>query len=364
MIAKLTEARWLCETLGEIFCLTFVRGVDAAEVLRRMGGYPDTFTELGPEEIFERQNSYLAGYPQIASAVELGGWTVVLEPNGFAGVGTLLTAVSQGTEAVAVLRHDYAHPRFAYAVDGTVLTAFDPGRIDEVTGTGTGRLGAHLEQVRRAPVDQSPDSGGAARDATRAVVLAGLVTGVLPTPNALSGPMLTAQFEPWFTSAAPEDGGLSMSVAVRDPQQVALLIDAVSAASPAAKRTAAVAEVRRIADHLGVAGTPGLRRALADAEAGRFRRITTSSPLGLEVRAWLRRASTASGSLNDPTAPWLTEAERFRSNLFGWLARALRGALYPDPDVAVRTALYALSVSLPALSDPQAYAAALSHLRS
>ncbi|EIV92821.1 DUF6461 domain-containing protein [Frankia sp. QA3] len=74
---KLTEARWLCETLGEIFCLTFVRGVDAAEALRRMGGYPDTFAELGPEEIFERQNSYLAGYPQIAGAVELGGWALL-----------------------------------------------------------------------------------------------------------------------------------------------------------------------------------------------------------------------------------------------------------------------------------------------
>lgn len=73
MARRRLHAEWLCDALGEIFCLTFVRGVDAAGALRRMGGYPDTFTELRPSEMFERQTSYLAGYPQMAGAVELQG---------------------------------------------------------------------------------------------------------------------------------------------------------------------------------------------------------------------------------------------------------------------------------------------------
>lgn len=35
-------------------------------------------------------------------------------------------ALSKGTETVCVLRHDCAEPGFEYAIDGELVTGFDP----------------------------------------------------------------------------------------------------------------------------------------------------------------------------------------------------------------------------------------------
>jgi len=45
-VDDLAHARALCDQLGELFCLTYVKGVDAAEALRRLGGYPATIRTL------------------------------------------------------------------------------------------------------------------------------------------------------------------------------------------------------------------------------------------------------------------------------------------------------------------------------
>ncbi|WP_158230417.1 hypothetical protein [Pseudofrankia asymbiotica] len=60
----------------------------------------------------------------------------------------------------------------------------------------------------------------------------------------------------------------------------------------------------------------------------------------------------------------MTDVERRRGNLLSRLTSVLRSALYPDPDIAVRTALYPLAFSPAPLADPAAHAAALSHLRT
>ncbi|MCM3920842.1 hypothetical protein ND748_04005 [Frankia sp. AiPs1] len=91
--------------------------------------------------------------------------------------------------------------------------------------------------------------------------------------------------------------------------------------------------------------------------------MPVTSPLGREVRGWLRLSSTASWSLNDPTAR-MPAADYDRGLLLGWFTRVLHGALYPDPDLAARTALYPLAWNHKTLADPAAQAAALSHLRS
>ncbi|WP_426513761.1 DUF6461 domain-containing protein [Dactylosporangium sp. McL0621] len=359
MTDGLERAVELCEALGEIFCLTFVRGLDAREALTRMGAYPDTFAELSPEEMYERQSSFDAGYPSLAGAVTRDGWTVCLEPDGFECAGPLLATVSHGTEAVSVLRHDYASPRFTYAVDGEEVTGFDPGYPHEFWGTDPGRLTAQLHAVGLgpiAPADEGPDEPVA-----RAVLLAATIAGGLPSPDALTGPMLSAQFDPWFTAARPSGGSLSPDPFGQRPQR-AELVAAVDAASPEAKRAVAVAEARRIAGLLRVADAPGLADTLAAAEAGRFPGVPVASPLGREVRGWLRYATTAGQSLNDHAGQRMTDADRQRGYLFGWFTLALRGALYPDPDIAVRTALYPLSTGPAPLTDPAAHAAVVAGL--
>jgi hypothetical protein len=129
------------DMLGEIYCLTFVRGVDETEALLRMGGLEDTISQRRLPDVREEMRSYDAGYPGIAQALSLGAWTVIIEPNGFQGSNVqLLNAVSRGTEAVSVLRHDYAEDHFAYSVEGTLLTEFAPRVAAVRRGTEPDRL--------------------------------------------------------------------------------------------------------------------------------------------------------------------------------------------------------------------------------
>src|SRR5437773_12335937 len=49
------------------------------------------------------------GYPRMAAAVSLDGWSMAIKPEGFHGSDRdLLQAVSRGSEAIDVLRHDHA----------------------------------------------------------------------------------------------------------------------------------------------------------------------------------------------------------------------------------------------------------------
>jgi len=122
----LEDAERLRDELGEIFCLTFVHELDPVNALHRMDAYPDTFTRLDPDGMYERQSSFDAGYPRMAGAVAVDDWTLVLEPGGIEAAGTLLAAMSRGSTALSVLRHDYAHPRFTYARRSR-WSAFRPG---------------------------------------------------------------------------------------------------------------------------------------------------------------------------------------------------------------------------------------------
>ena len=354
------EAERLCDALGEIFCLTFIQHVDPAQALGRMGAYPDTLVELDPDDMYERRTSFDAGYPTMAGAVAVGGWTLILEPYGFEAAGTLLAEMSRGTVALSVLRHDYAHPHFTYAVDGVELVTFDPEWMDSVWGAEPHRLLAPMHTVGFDPVDSFEDAEMIEDAVPRMMRLASVITGVTPTPEMLTAPMLAAQIEPWFTSARPNGGSLYPDPANGRPEWNTL-VEAIAAASPTAQRAAALGEARRLSDLFDLGNVPGLAEVLADAEAGRPARVLMDSPLGKQVREWLRLSSLAHGSLNDPLVSMSADA-RDRGGDLGWFARVLRGALYPDPDIAVRTALYGLGFESSSRTDHAAHAAALRRL--
>ena len=148
----LAHARALVERLGAVFCLGYLKGVDATEALRRMG----------------------AG----VVARHAGAWTLVVEPGGTrtSDVG-LIRVASRGTEMVSLSHHGVDH--FAYAVDGTVVTGFDPAYPAEETAWGSdpGFLRPLLTALGlRVPTDEADTAW---QDATaRAVVLAQRITGV------------------------------------------------------------------------------------------------------------------------------------------------------------------------------------------
>jgi hypothetical protein len=291
-------------TLGEIFCLTFIRAVDATEGLRRMGGLPDTIVTRTPSDIGNLHN-FDDGYPTVASALPLGTWTVVFEPNGFDG-SHLLAAVSRGTEAVSVLRHDYASPAFGYAVAGELITQFDPTFPDHRHGTDPDRLLSRMLEVGFTMTDDGQFDDAIARS----LRLAQQLTGVLPTVEALTGPLTSAHIEPWFSDA-------------RKPP----------ATRPGHKEPVdAIAEVRRLTNLHGLTDTPGLAEALAAAQRAEPIVVTPDSPLGHHVRTWLTEARRAGWSLNDHSGRHrMTETQRRRAFDLGWLARALGAALQPDP---------------------------------
>jgi hypothetical protein len=283
--------------LGEIFCLTFIRGVDEREALRRMGGLLDTVATRTPAEAVQPNDT---GYgAEVALALSLGTWTVVFEPYGFHG-NNLTPVLSRGTEAVSVLRHDYASPGFAYAVDGELITYFDPTFPAYRDGADPDRLLTRMNNVGFITTEDG-EGDNFDKDTARSLLLIEQLTGVIPTYEALTGPLTSAEFEPWFTDAPKQPAGRPGHDGPVD----------------------AIAEVRRLTELLGLTDTPGLAEALAAAERGEKVTVTPESPLGQQVCGWLaesRRAGRSPGGR-------MSDTERRRMFDFGWLARALGAAL-------------------------------------
>ncbi|WUH98483.1 DUF6461 domain-containing protein [Spirillospora sp. NBC_00431] len=345
------------EPLGDIFCLTFIKGVGETEALSRLGGLPDTLRPRTLDEATEAYGSYDAGYPDFAFALNLGEWTVLIEPDGYQGsLIEPLMALSQGTEVVSVQRHDYADHGFSYAVDGTLVTGFEPTWPEHRWGSEPDRL---VGQMRAAGLD--PDGGEDDEDGyltaayVPALLLAGLITGAVPHPDALAGELPSAQIEPWFSSAPPR-----LAHGPSDPGMIA----ALDAAPPHALRAVAANETMRLATVLGLDGTPGLADAVAAAERGERVTVSPDSELGAHVRAWLTRSRQAGRSLNDPSArSKMDDVERTAGNMLGWFTGVLNAALWPEPHAAARAALRPLTEGPPQLRDPAQEAAVLRTLR-
>ncbi|MEV6866001.1 DUF6461 domain-containing protein [Streptosporangium subroseum] len=86
MTERPEEFRWLSdnELLGEIYCVSFVRGLSPEEVLRRFGVDESTLEEVAFDELEERSVESMrddaAGY---IGAAKIGDWIVVIEPGGW-----------------------------------------------------------------------------------------------------------------------------------------------------------------------------------------------------------------------------------------------------------------------------------------
>ncbi|MGW4948395.1 DUF6461 domain-containing protein [Actinoplanes sp. NPDC004185] len=332
----LAHARVLRDQLGPTFCLTYVKDADPASALRRLGGCPDTVRERTPAEVTGRREPAEAGNPEVAVALQLGAWSVVIEPGGILGADHgLLEAASRGSAAVSVLRHDAAAAHFGYAVDGTMIIGFDPGYPAEETvwGADPGLLRHLMDALGlRAPTDEYEPTWPDAE--ARAIVLAQRITGARLPDRPLSAARISAELEPWFVTPAT---AADLLRAGRRSPYAAELITAAEAAPPQLQRSVAVAEVRRQVTVLGLADTPGLMAAIASTEP-----VTPDSPLGKQVRTWLAAGRRATG---DPGLPWFLAA-----------LRCLRD---PDPRVALLAALKPYGSGVPGLADEQDRAAVL-----
>ncbi|MFB4287714.1 DUF6461 domain-containing protein [Nonomuraea sp. ATR24] len=204
MADPLAPFRWLealpgehDDLLGEIFCVSFFRRLEPAEVLRRFGvgrpGREMTFHELAGE-VWEAIGMTDDDY---VGVVQAGEWGVAVELRGFQAVlADRLTGLSRGCEVVAVARHDHAEDSFVYAADGEVVTTFTPHSPGTRWGGDPDRINELMRETGLPPEKLDEEAWEATWDdmytnrISRAFLLAAKITGVVFTPSVLDEPLL------------------------------------------------------------------------------------------------------------------------------------------------------------------------------
>lgn len=162
----------------EIYTVTFVRGMDEDEVLRRYGVTDPG--ELTWEDVTDRTEE-TDGLNDMVVVARLGAWVVALESYGWRTLDdAFLASLSRGGEAVTVMRHDYAASHhFGHAVDGDVRTVFPPNRPGDRSGSAPDAL---LDDMR--DLGLNPE--------TEAHYLSGMVAPALALASRLTGVVFTA----------------------------------------------------------------------------------------------------------------------------------------------------------------------------
>ncbi|NAS22288.1 hypothetical protein GT755_11405 [Herbidospora sp. NEAU-GS84] len=171
----------------EIYTVTFVKGADEDEVLRRFG-----VTEPGEvtwDDVYERYEER-DGENDLVVVARTGDWMIALHMWGWeAAENVFLEKMSRGGEAVSVMRHDYAASHyFGHAVDGSVRTSFPPNRPGERDGAAPDAL---LDDMRDLGLDPEPKGSGSVASA---LALASCITGVLFTPGLFQDPLYGGTF--------------------------------------------------------------------------------------------------------------------------------------------------------------------------
>ncbi|MFD1539394.1 DUF6461 domain-containing protein [Nonomuraea guangzhouensis] len=220
-IDALTPFRWLQppygdrgNLLGEIYCVTLLRGLDPAEVLRRFGAR--TSTQMSFAELRLAVSDFTVatdggdggGY---VGVVATGDGCAAVEPYGWSGT-EMLARLSAGTDVVSVLRHDYACDYFHYAADGMALTAFDPSFPERRSGADTDRLAGLMHEFG-LPLEESSDEDWDQRyddlsgsGLARMFAMAARLTGVTFTADLLDGPLLVGAIADLPPPQEPQPG--------------------------------------------------------------------------------------------------------------------------------------------------------------
>jgi hypothetical protein len=106
----------------EAFCFTAVVGLDVDEVVRRLGGDPDSTARLSFEECF-----WEPGSDQWLQVGAIDGAVLVAENNGWrASEDDTAVQVSLDARLATFFCNINAVMRFVWAVDGAIVSAFDP----------------------------------------------------------------------------------------------------------------------------------------------------------------------------------------------------------------------------------------------
>ncbi|MEV0629807.1 DUF6461 domain-containing protein [Nonomuraea wenchangensis] len=300
---KITSAdyAWENDWHEEIYTVTFVRGLDERETLRRFGVADDNIHPVDDEEVMERIEE-TDGCCDMVLVTRAGDWTIAFEYSGWEGTRpeTLRELTRGGGEAVSVMRHDYAASHdFEHAADGRIRTAFRPQRPQERWGSHPDALNEDMRELGLEP-EPNEEFQYLSGSLPAALALASRISGVLFTPALLDGPLLGGV----ITDAVPDDpreGDPLARHALRAFNHE--LAEAIDNASPDLQRRAAVAEARRQCELAGVADHPVLAAALASAERGETRPVGHDSALAELIRGY--ESELTGHPIDGATGEWM-----------------------------------------------------------
>ncbi|AOP50367.1 DUF6461 domain-containing protein [Streptomyces lydicus] len=141
------------------YTLTFAKGLSPVELLTRMGVDPETLAlrdAAGLDDAFG--DTLLDEDEPVVTTGTDGAWTWARELGGSHGLDEgVLSAVSHGTEAVALHHNEKPMHWFRYAVEGDIVVDFHTLQPIEPTGLDPWRLDAFMRPLglvagRSAPV--------------------------------------------------------------------------------------------------------------------------------------------------------------------------------------------------------------------
>ncbi|MFC4038651.1 DUF6461 domain-containing protein [Dactylosporangium siamense] len=128
------------------FCVSYVRGVEPDEVLRRLGG--EEPVDLHSVGHFQLAGDDLPDGFAVVSAFAAGAWTVLFEANNFlATYDEVIQVLSAGGELVSFYHNEDTSPQFNWAVDGRKIVVLDPTWPEDRHGTDPRRLDATLTRL-------------------------------------------------------------------------------------------------------------------------------------------------------------------------------------------------------------------------
>lgn len=182
------DYRWFgrkFESLAVAYCFSYLRDVSADDALTRFGVEGRRRT-LRLDDLEERAFDDVGSdcdysYP---GALELDGWTLLIEPNGFLGESEVGEQASRGSELVAHFSNVNATNRFVWAIDGDTKVTFDMMFPDDRDGSAPDAL---VEQMRssRFDLDRGEDDEPDDLWEEAGFALAGNLTGVRLSPKQL-----------------------------------------------------------------------------------------------------------------------------------------------------------------------------------
>jgi len=187
---------WVDDSLfGEAACVTFVEGMDLAAVAEAFGGSLDEAV-MKDFDVDDYDPEFETAWVALR---QVGDWVLALEDNGYQGRRTEVLRRLTGGRAVSCFWNVNGVNDFSYVEGGTVMTSFEPGF--------EGRSGVQpdvLEPFTAGLLPEDDDIDDYIPGTELMLALAARITGVVLTPEMLSGQMPVVYLLPWAQDVRDE----------------------------------------------------------------------------------------------------------------------------------------------------------------